>query len=431
MYPKKSFHTKSEARILQADIDFIEPLIEECLYCLTEGQVQWILSQLNYAGWATRWTSDSPYIDTDWIESFRDDLGRRLMMACCPDDTIPIPPQYRFSETGELEISFDGGETWQDGQDYDYRETVVQMPPPSGADTEAVKCKAANNLRYNMLNTRDEAAGYLGTSSTIIELVTYLATVLLAFLGLGAVAQTLFTILMGLGTYIWSLTPEDLIAAVGDDELDILRCLAYCYSDDQGRYSDSAFGQMRAQLSTDITDPTANYFFDTILNAIGSKGLGNLGALGNQAATGCDTCDCEDEWCHVIDFTVSDGGFSAVSGFTPLYVSSVGWKAQAPNPGVVYIERTITSATVTEVRITTTVSAPQGGGALRSPFPVLNGTPGALVNTWAVNLTGTLLTLAVDSNYSGASNPVWNGAMVEVQFRGTGTNPFGSENCEE
>lgn len=160
-------------------------------------------------------------------------------------------------------------------------------------------------------------------------------------------------------------------------------------------------------------------------------GLTNSARSGFAASGDCSECDCEDVWCHYIDFTVSDGGFDPVSGFTSVYTSGQGWGQGVGQPGIVVIERAIASTNITQVAIKSTVVAPNGGVGIRSPLPFINSSPGQ--NDWTFNIGNTVtgISIAFDSNFGGASNPSWAGKIISVQIKGTGDNPFGSENCPE
>jgi hypothetical protein len=59
---------------------------DTCLYCLTNKQVQIILTLLPYVGWKTRWFSPTETtIDTDLIQAIKADLADRLMSDVCTE----------------------------------------------------------------------------------------------------------------------------------------------------------------------------------------------------------------------------------------------------------------------------------------------------------------------------------------------------------
>jgi hypothetical protein len=401
---------------------------DECCYSLSQREVQIILAQLDYITWKTRYRPTSTEISQETIDKWQGNLTRKLMSGCCGDE---VPLQFRYSQSGQLEVSFDGGETWEDGTDYDYRETVTTLPPTTGATIELIKCKSANNIRENMLQSVIHAADTLDGGALLLGIATAIAAFLAAFLSLGATLPLLISIVMTLATIILSKTPAEILAAVDAEQLDILRCIVYCHMDDQGQFTSEAWEAVKSDIELDVTDSLAADIFYFQINALGAKGLGNFGSLGNASDTGCGGCDCDDTWCHLIDFTASNGGFAASPGFTSVYVAGQGWAQGAGQPGIVVIERTITSTTITQVKVNNSIAATNGGTGIRAPMPSLNAAAGSLTGIFNIAYTGTKIVIAFDSNFSGGINPSWAGRLTNVQLRGNGTNPFGVENCPE
>jgi len=56
----------------------------ECQYCLTDAQVNALISVIEHYRWTTRWFHDGDVVQAD-TEQFVNDIQRRLMMACCND----------------------------------------------------------------------------------------------------------------------------------------------------------------------------------------------------------------------------------------------------------------------------------------------------------------------------------------------------------
>lgn len=124
----------NQNKILQANLDFVQSGVRECLYCLTDGQVRWIQAMVDYAAWSTRWYSASGEIDRDWILDFKGDLSRRLMMPCGCDDE---GQEVRYTADGTYQIFNEDTDAWEDAPEQDPRNGTPQVPPLSGDDGDA------------------------------------------------------------------------------------------------------------------------------------------------------------------------------------------------------------------------------------------------------------------------------------------------------
>lgn len=83
---------RKDWKAFQWDYDAVTALSETfALYCLSSQQVAVLLAAIDPIAWPTRWYSDTgQVIDTDFIESIKDNLGWRLMLPCddCGGDTL-------------------------------------------------------------------------------------------------------------------------------------------------------------------------------------------------------------------------------------------------------------------------------------------------------------------------------------------------------
>jgi len=156
----------------------------------------------------------------------------------------------------------------------------------------------------------------------------------------------------------------------------------------------------------------------------------------------CDQCS-EDEWCYEFDFTMLDGGWTAPSVSSPntgqvsVWVSGQGWVGyyHVPLGDDVnnVIDRAMTECTITSISVTSTGTGdcdPYGceiristdGGQLSSISPIA---AGQSTVGWTGETTATSLRIM---RYESGTSP---STISRVVLRGTGTNPFGGDNCPE
>lgn len=149
---------------------------------------------------------------------------------------------------------------------------------------------------------------------------------------------------------------------------------------------------------------------------------------------GVDACIC-DFWCHVFDFTVSDGGFYIDPSFNRgVYVPGVGWQTNyVPNSYSMVVRKDFVSTSIISMEYTYTLTGL--GGSDVNALLYWDG-------TWKVYGVTELPVIGVDQlfeqvvdktttaiamNPNGANNVT--STITRIEIRGTGTNPFGADNC--
>lgn len=172
-----------------------------------------------------------------------------------------------------------------------------------------------------------------------------------------------------------------------------------------------------------------------------------LGEAYDVAQAGGNDCPCDDEWCYEFDFTVSDGGFSLAANSVGRpygeYVAGLGWRQtsypDSPNERAAGIVRLISvQTTITSVSIYTAVE-PWSMGVSHLPNIITLGYPSALSHDFRI-ITGALpevnLTNLDWQNAQSLLLDVYNPShadrwttITRVVVRGTGINPFGTDNC--
>lgn len=144
----------------------------------------------------------------------------------------------------------------------------------------------------------------------------------------------------------------------------------------------------------------------------------------------CDECE-DDEWCYEFDFAADSGGWARVGGTTfGVWVSGVGWQGnQSGSVFAIYIERNFAAATITSVEMVVNVSG--GLTADADWFINVGGTSqsgplaaGINTYTWTGNVSAG--NIKVNPN-----DTTQNLTITRITVRGTGDNPFGTDNCPE
>lgn len=271
---------------------------QEHLYCLTDKQAEILRGIIVPLGWRTRWwTNEDEPIDRDEIESFRDDLIRRLMMSCCGNET---PIRYRWTEDGTLQASEDGGENWEDSPQSDPRNNSTVYPPipdEEGVDSKCLAATSAAQLIKSQIgdNLTDDMSRF-----TLGELIqTWIDTYLQTsnpFLALINIAVN----------QIFALVISVLRVALTDPVYETLKCIFYCNMAEDASFDNASWAQVRSDI-TDQIGGVAGIFLEHLVYLLGPVGLTNISRSNFASSDGLDCSDCTEcaecgvgwvEWSH-------------------------------------------------------------------------------------------------------------------------------------
>src|SRR6184192_350395 len=121
-----------------------------------------------------------------WTELFDEiDWGD---MSCCCDQP---PAIYRYNSDWVYQRSTDGGATWVDAPEYDYRNTSTVFPPPSALGFDNTKCQNADSA---VVILNEDVIQGLDNGAAVQALLEFVAAVLIFYLSAG----TLATVAIGL-----------------------------------------------------------------------------------------------------------------------------------------------------------------------------------------------------------------------------------------
>lgn len=289
MIDTKILRPTVQGKIIQLDYDFITSLTGECEYCLTDAQVQMILSIVDYYGWPTRWFSSDGLIDQTVIDHLQGGLIERLMMGCCPDNSILT----RYTNDGHYQQSGDGGSTWSDAPNADPRNPQPYFPPYLPDGTIDASCTYADSV-VNLI--KDQLVGNIEDDATASQIISTIISVVAAIMGAlsETVIGTLIAAVMGaIAIAIVTLTVPLFQAAMTTDVWDRLRCNISEHVESDGTFTQDDIDAIYAQITTDETG-IALLFLHGVIAAFSMVGLSNAANAGYGApdaeccATGCD-----------------------------------------------------------------------------------------------------------------------------------------------
>lgn len=444
-----------KGRIIQADYDFIFSLRGEFGACLTLAQITWILSMLDYAGWETRWNSSlGTPIDRAKIISFQSDLARRLMDLTedCQEDTMFLlrqnpenpcqleqsidggvvwtlafdyslclnsdvtdPPLERYEEIyGGHQTSYDDGVTWVDTPDSRFKSPMTNNIWSGATDPACETSAQVVEYFKEWLDVDDE--------QLLLAIITILVDLIAIILTGGAAIPIVVTMAQAF-VQVGIQAFQDAMAVPG--EWDKFMLNLYCHAEPDGSWTLPAYYAIIDQIPIDHSGNAAFFLKQCMVN-VGWIGLNNAGHLSYETTPDCSTFDCG-EWCYYFDFALNDQGFTSEWGD---YIASCCWEGVDLGGGNISLY-----ATKAGVGHLTKVEAFYSFGIKGDcDFFVDAVSLGGIldqfsgIKTWNVDLDFTEFGFNPSSGASyGAGNSV---ECLWVRLTGTGTNPFGANNCE-
>lgn len=236
-------------------------------------------------------------------------LPEGIQLCCCPD-----PTNQRYGADGILEVSYDGGETWEDAPQLDPRFNSPLSPPLSTPPGDGLRCEAAGNVVGWYRSMADDLiadasvwSGVQGIISAILAIVVLIISAPTGF--------ALAPLFLGLGAALLQAGQAAFGAAMTEDVYDDLLCIVYCNTPDDGVYTEESWQAIKADIlgSGDITGIAATFLHDNI-NGAGPAGLNNASRSGIGAEGDCDLCACGEceyvitfDGANWTDFTINWG----------------------------------------------------------------------------------------------------------------------------
>lgn len=211
------------------------------------------------------------------------------MSCCCDQITL-----YIWTEDGELEVSTDGGVTYEPAPEQDPRNNSPVYPPTAGDASDDKNCVAATGMslliKEGVGDQLTEGMGRYTLGQLISDWV-------------GTVIQTsnpFEALIRIVANQIFALLVSAVIAALTEEVYHLLMCVFYCRMEDDLSYTDGDWELVRADILDQISG-IAGIFLEHIVFLLGRIGLTNLAR--SQAATegDCSDCFCEDNCRELYD----------------------------------------------------------------------------------------------------------------------------------
>lgn len=432
-------------------------------YHLTDKQAAGLRSIAEYLGWPNRYT-DNPL--PNWLDTsnYRAEVENALLT---PTDCETMKIRQSPDNNCVLQVSYDNGATWATAFDYglcggaiitltySYNTTSNTyqystdngatwldcepqpntqppiLPIPSGLD----KWTAARNTAATIRQLAEAWADAIELSANQTDLVNRMRE----SFGWWVPQDQIAAIATGIQVVasIFALIDAAVLRlALSDQSVwDELACDCYCAIEDDFTYTAANVTAIGETNYTRHTFPLSDMLKNAIFLA-GVSGMSNAARYTMDISAYPAEANCNCEWCYTIDFTATNGGFTALVNANGTYGTHTaqGWlsswfgASQFTYQQNCYISRSL-SATITEVTIEfnspngcTMALAVNGSTVLAETYF----DAGQQSLTWQGNqaITDIILT---DYKLNQTEND--NIAITRLTLHGTGANPFGESNC--
>lgn len=430
------------------------------------GHIRAFLGQLDMLGYWYTWERDLTHGGKEAADVWRgivECVRWRLDNDCgCGGGGSLTPTNQRLNANYELEVSYDGGVTWQSGNNLDPRFTSPLFPPSSETDPDLLKCQAANSIVVELINYQQADLARKELNATAAEFAEALIAFLIA-LGIITAGLTAFLAAIGaaIGSFFANLTAEEFENAFTSAVWDAVLCYLYCNMESDGTFTESGWNSVQVLVRDEIGGVAGEWLFNTI-SSMGVVGLANAGRKGNIGTRDCDLCDCDLTWCYEWRWDADDhprGTWSnyMVNGAVGSFVLGTGFTATdgttldtQGNPigyrgisqGVNISARTVTRVKVVFDYAKGNVDFGNGGAeaiqlnGTNVQFNTFNNLPASgsnIIREWIGSMANvTDIRFVIRSSRDGSSPFTYGGSITwkYVRIEGIGENPFAeTDNC--
>lgn len=251
-----------------------------------ENHILAFLGQLDELGYWYSWERDDNQtgaaVGRVW-KQIAQHVRESLDMDCGCGGGAVTPDMQRFDEFGNLQVSYDNGETWEEGNNLDGRFNSPLLPALPGTSAEK-RCNTAFGISSFLQSTIYDN---LATVSGAAQLVVLIGSAL-ALVASGGAAYPLVTALAGT---ILSAGTGAVEAALTAEVWDTFACLIYCRLDDTGNLSAESWQALQSDINEEFSGIVGFVLVGTV-QAFGPVGMTNSGRSMKLTGVDCSGCDC-------------------------------------------------------------------------------------------------------------------------------------------
>lgn len=249
----------------------------------------------NRLAWRAMWgeplTPDSEVIAAYWGEINRKNRARFEATFKLPNNGCGCdnPTNTRITAAGMIEVSFDGGQTWEELRD-EPRFNAPVFPPLVGVPGPTLACAGAKSgreaARIFILRVGTSSDVFTAVSAALAFIISFISSFLPIF---GTVAVIL---LSALALFLVALGQAAFNAVDWPTELDTYMCILFCHISGQASFSEAAWNSVKADINQQLTGIAHSVLWNWT-NFLGPVGLTNVCRAFPGLAGDCGSCACD------------------------------------------------------------------------------------------------------------------------------------------
>jgi len=211
--------------------------------------------------------------------------------GCGGSGGIGNPTNQRYTADGHLEVSYDGGETWENGDAFDPRFNSPVYSPIPGDDGEDKRCIGANSVVAFLQAEKTASSGVLAGAGGLAALVASVA-IAVASTGVGIVAAVIIAIMGGILNVIAGLGQATFDGSFVGTFWDDVLCIVFCNLEEDGTFTEAGWQKTINEIAA-LSPYPANEWTSYIVKTLGLVGATNASLMRNNGSASCDGCECD------------------------------------------------------------------------------------------------------------------------------------------